>query len=51
VAAGEETHWSVVLSEWPLVGPMLMRLIVFLALRMRLSRARIQELLSEWLGV
>lgn len=39
------------LSEWRLVGPALMSLIVFLSLRMRLSRARIREFLQRWLGL
>ena len=39
------------LSEWRLVGPGLAALIVALALRLRLSRARIQEFLGEWLGL
>jgi transposase len=39
------------LSEWRLVGPGLATLIVALALRFRLSRARIQEFLGEWLGL
>jgi transposase len=39
------------LSEWRLVGPGLAALIVALALRFRLSRARIQEFLGEWLGL
>jgi hypothetical protein len=38
-------------SEWRLVGPGLATLIVALALRFRLSRARIQEFLAEWLGL
>jgi hypothetical protein len=42
---------GVELSEWRLVGPGLAVLIVALALRFRLSRARIQECLREWLGV
>jgi transposase len=42
---------AVELSEWRLVGPGLAVLIVALALRFRLSRARIQEFLREWLGV
>lgn len=46
-----EADWSVSLSEWHLVGPTLAALIVCLALRMRLSRARIQELLHDWLGL
>ena len=39
------------LSEWRLVGPGLAALIVALALRLRLSRVRIQEFLGEWLGL
>jgi hypothetical protein len=39
------------LSEWRLVGPGLAALIVALTLRFRLSRARIQEFLGEWLGL
>ena len=39
------------LNEWRRVGPGLAALIVALALRFRLSRARIQEFLAEWLGL
>jgi hypothetical protein len=39
------------LSEWRRVGPGLAALIVALAYRFRLSRARIQEFLGEWLGL
>ena len=39
------------LSEWRLVGPGLAALIVALALRFRLSRARIQDFLADWLGL
>jgi hypothetical protein len=39
------------LSEWRLVGPALMSLIVFLSLRMRLSRTRVREFLGLWLGI
>ncbi len=39
------------LSEWRLVGPGLAALLVALAFRFRLSRARIQEFLGEWLGL
>ena len=39
------------LNAWRLVGPGLAALIVALALRFRLSRARIQEFLAEWLGL
>lgn len=42
---------GVELSEWRLVGPGLAALLVALALRFRLSRARIQEFLDEWLGL
>jgi transposase len=37
------------LSEWRLVGPLLASLLVCLGFRMRLSRARIQELIQDWL--
>jgi transposase len=48
-----EPGWvdDVFLSEWRLVGPGLAALIVCLAYRMRLSRARIQEFLHDWLGL
>ena len=46
-----EKGWEVELTEWHLVGPMLVSLIIALSLRMRLSRARIQEFLHEWLGI
>ncbi len=46
-----EPLWEVDLSEWHLVGPRLLSLIVCLSQRMRLSRRRIQEFLSDWLGV
>ena len=39
------------LGEWRLVGPGLATLIVALAFRFRLSRARIQEFLAQWLGL
>ncbi len=42
---------GVVLSEWRLVGPSFASLIVCLAKRMRLSRARIREFLEDWVGV
>jgi len=47
----EEEGWDVALTEWHLVGAMLVSLIIALSLRMRLSRARIQELLNDWLGI
>jgi len=46
-----EEDWKVELTEWHLVGPTLVALIVCLSLRMRLSRTRIQEFLKDWLGV
>jgi len=46
-----EEGWEVELTEWHLVGPMLTSLIIALSLRMRLSRARIQEFLNDWLGI
>lgn len=39
------------LGEWRLIGPDLAALIVFLGLRMRLSRSRIQEWFDEWFGL
>jgi transposase len=43
--------WTVGLSEWPLVGPRLVSLLVCLSQRMRLLRGRIQELLRDWRGI
>ena len=45
----KEEDWDVELTEWHLVGPMLMSLICCLALRMRLSRRLIGEFLHDWL--
>ncbi len=46
--AGADAQWEQVeLGEWRLDGPRLAGIIVFLALRLRLSRARIRELLME----
>jgi transposase len=47
----EEAGWTVALSEWHLVGPTLVSLICALHLRLRCSRARIQEFLHDWLQV
>lgn len=47
----KEERWSVGLTEWHLVGPNLMSLIVCLALRMRQSRRSIQEFLRDWFGI
>jgi hypothetical protein len=46
-----EPGWRVELTEWHLVGPMLVSLLVCLSLRQRLSRPRIQEFLQDWLGI
>lgn len=46
-----EAGWSVELTEWHLAGPLLVSFICALALRQRLSRARIQEFLRDWLGL
>lgn len=47
----EELGWVVPLTEWHLVGPTLMALIICLSLRLRLSRPRIREFLQDWLGI
>lgn len=47
----KEEDWKVELSEWHLVGPSLVSLIICLSLRMRMSRPRIQEFLNDWLQV
>ncbi len=47
----KEKGWEVELTEWHLVGPTLVSLIVCLSLRMRMSRPRIQEFLHDWLGL
>jgi len=47
----KEPGWEVELTEWHLVGPTLVSLMVCLSLRMRMSRPRIQEFLNEWLGI
>ena len=46
-----EAEWRVPVTERHLVGRTLASLIVCLAMRMRLSRARIQEFLHDWLGL
>ena len=43
--------WTVGLTEWHLVGPVLVSLLVCLSHRMHLSRRRIQEFLRDWLGI
>ncbi len=48
---GSEEGWTVELTEWHLVGPMLVSLICALNLRLHCSRARIQEFLHDWLHV
>jgi hypothetical protein len=47
----KEPGWEVELTEWHLVGPTLVSLIVCLSMRMRMSRPRIQEFLNDWLGI
>jgi len=47
----EEEGWTVGLTEWHVAGPMLVTFIGFLALRMRMSRPLIHELLYEWVGI
>ncbi len=47
----KEDAWSVELTEWHLVGPMLVALLCALSLRMRISRRGIREFLGDWLGV
>ncbi|NNJ84288.1 MAG: IS66 family transposase [Gammaproteobacteria bacterium] len=48
----DDPFWEGVgLGEWRLVGPMLSALIVSLAYRMRMSRARIREFLHDWLKI
>lgn len=49
--AEKDGQGSAEISEWPLVGPGLMALIVCLALRRRRLRARIREWLGTWLGM
>lgn len=46
-----EPQWAVALSEWHLVGPMLVSLLVCFSHRMHLSRRLTQEFLRDWLGV
>lgn len=47
----EEATWSVKLSECHLAGPTLVAFICALTQRMRLSRAKVREFLSDWLGL
>jgi transposase len=49
--ASAEAGWSVALTEWHLAGLLLVAFICALALRQRLSRARIGEFLHDWLGL
>jgi len=46
-----DADWGVALSERHLLGARLVTLLCALALRMRLSRRRIQEFLGDWLGL
>jgi hypothetical protein len=47
----DEASWSVKLSECHLAGPTLVAFICALTQRMRLSRAKVREFLSDWLGL
>jgi transposase len=47
----EDEGWTVQLSEWHLAGPTLVAFICALTQRMRLSRAKVREFLSDWLGL
>ena len=47
----DDPLWTVSLSEWHLVGPLLASLIVCLSLRMRVSHRGIQEFLHDWLAL
>jgi transposase len=47
----DEPGWTVALTEWHLVGPMLAALVICLSLRLRLSQNRIREFLQDWLGI
>ena len=46
-----EPGWTVGLSEWHLVGPALVSLLVCFSHRMNVSRRRTQEFLGDWLGI
>ena len=47
----QDASWSVKLSECHLAGPTLVAFICALTQRMRLSRAKVREFLSDWLGL
>jgi len=47
----EDERWTVQLSEWHLAGPTLVAFVCALTQRMRLSRAKVCEFLSDWLGL
>jgi len=50
--ADDDPLWdTVALSEWRLVGPTLCALVVALTFRSRMSRARVREFISDWLGI
>ena len=50
--ANDDPLWErVALSEWRLVGPTLCALVVALTFRSRMSRARVREFISDWLGI
>jgi transposase len=48
----DDALWEQVqLSEWRLVGETLCALIIALSYRSRMSRARVEEFLHDWLGL
>jgi hypothetical protein len=47
----KEEEWQVELTEWHLVGPTLMSLIICLSQRLHVSRPKIKEFLQDWLGI
>lgn len=50
--APPDTAWEdVALSEWRLLGPRLVAVVVLLSVRYRLSRAKVRELFAELFGV
>jgi len=46
-----EPGWTVALTEWHLVGPALVSLLVCFSHRRHVSRRRTQEFLRDWLGI
>jgi hypothetical protein len=46
-----DAEWSVELSEWRLIGPTLLALIVFLKLRMHATLSKTRDFFATWLGI